>query len=391
MASKTSKRLLIVKKITIITEEYDIKDLSFKLTDEEASELYNKRLPPPDRLISFELHGTNSKFINYYRTYLIDNIYLLSLTCNLSDIKSNDRKIMFSSDCIVRQLNLIPLNQDILTSDIFSKYQVFVDAANTTMETISVTTADIKIIKVTEHPKKKPKSSSVIKSKNPTGTVRRKSGGAYPDGIAVDISTLLCTKINLCDLDRGCYLKINNITVTSQKNFDCAIGSVVYGIEYVPMEYEEELEVNSKKKLPSCFVVHPTKYRFGFGVNGTTHPMYIAKLVCTTIISRLTKIYDDIAKYEEIPEYLEVVDVTYEGSLINYKIYGEAAAFGNLLSWYCQQIDKAIPFIAAKNEHMLINTIILRIRHADHKKIILLAMTDIIADYNTLLSALSDA
>jgi len=347
---------LQVKKIQITIVPFDFKKLKFPLGTDEMKELISI-LPSPETKLSFELHNTNAKFVNGLRRCLIDELPLWSLTCKLENVKSNDHKIMVTSDCIVRQLNLIPLTQDAIDMNIFSKYDISINVSNKTTNTICITTSDIIIKTNTKHKE------------------------------IIEASRFFSTKINICDLDRGYYIKINNITITKQKNFNTSIGSVIHSMQYIPIEYEEELEPNATKKLPSSLCTNPTKYCLGYSINGLTSALYPAKLACTEILARLKILHVIILKSNDIPFYSDEIYITHDGSFIEYKIYNESWTIGHLLSWYCYQIDSTIPYVAIKNEHMLTHTIILRIRHTDHKKIILLALNNISTDYEILLDA----
>ena len=138
---------LQVKNAALYEEKYDFRVLSFKLTSNEEKEVI-KLLPIPVRGISFELLNSNTKFANSFRRCLIDEIPLYSMTCPLEKIQSNDRKIMVTSDCVVRHLNLIPLSQHIITPEKFSRYKLSLFVKNDTMKTISVTSDDINIIEI---------------------------------------------------------------------------------------------------------------------------------------------------------------------------------------------------------------------------------------------------
>jgi len=383
---------LQVKKSALYEEKYDFQVLSFELTSDEKKEVM-KLLPIPVRGISFELHNSNTKFANSFRRCLIDEIPLYSMTCPLEKIQSNDRKIMVTSDCVVRHLNLIPLAQHIITPEKISRYKLSLFVKNDTMKTISVTTDDISIIethsRLSKHKSSNSRTSVVSESKisRDTKTDKIKKRGSGPTTLKrIDSSKYFSNKITICDLDRGYYLKIDDIVIIKKRNYDVSIGGIVHQINYIPLEYEEQLGPNSKKELPMSLQTNPTKYKISYAVNGTTSPVYIALLVCQELLQRLKDIKTEIVKSDEIPYYSDKVDIEYEESLICYKIYKESWSIGYLLSWYCNAVEY-IPFVASKNEHVLTHTIVLRIKHANPNKIVIKAIDNIISDYMILFNS----
>lgn len=390
---------LQVKKSALYEEKYDFRELSFELTSDEKKEVL-KLLPIPVKGISFELHNASAKLANSFRRCLIDEIPLYNMSCLLEKIQSDDRKIMVTSDCVVRHLNLIPLTQHIITPEKISRYKLSIFVKNNTMKTISVTTDDINIIEI--HPRLSKHKSSTGTSRPVKSTIRKdtktdkakidkakkrgnnkvgKGGSTAPKRI--DSSKYFSNKITICNLDRGFYLKIDDIIIIKKRNYDVSIGGIVHQINYVPLEYEEELGPNSKKELPMSLQTNPTKYKISYAVNGATSPIYIALSVCREILQRLQAIKTEIIKSDEIPYYSDKVDIEYEESLICYKLYKESWTIGYLLSWYSNAIEY-IPYVAPKNEHVLTNTIVLRINHTNANKIVLKAIDNIVSDYTIL-------
>lgn len=355
---------VVVKSIKTSQRKIDLKQLEFKY-DKNEEKIISSLIPPPEVKITFEIHNTSPSFANALRRTIIDELPLYSLTCELDKIRSSDRKLITATDSITRRLELIPLSQDPAKKAIDSGLQFSIIKVNNTSNSIPVTSADIIV--------RQPDSKKIIK-KN--------------EAIIPTISNLkyFSDKIIICELDKGKYLHIDNITIFSKKNRELSIGGQIHSFVYVPIEHEKQLNPISglNPMEPSSLTVQPSKYRLGFTMNYvSTPPMYIIKLACQELISRLNVIKNEIGESDgDIPYYSDVLEITKPEKIIHYKIMNESYTIGRMLFKYGFDIDPSIPFITNANEHALIYTTIIKIIHPDSQKLLTKAIDNIIADLN---------
>ncbi len=361
--------VVIIKSIKTSERKIDLKQLEFKY-DNNEEKIISSLFPPPEIKITFEVHNTNPSFVNALRRTIIDEIPLYSLTCELDKIKSSDRKLSTATDSITRRLELIPLSQNPAEKAIESGVKFSINKVNNTSNLIPVTSADIIVYQQ--------ESKKIIK----------KNGAVSP---VISNLKYFSNKITICELDKGKYLHIDNITIFSKKNRELSIGGQIHSFVYVPTEYEKQLNSTSglNPMVPSSLMVQPSKYRLGFSMNYvSTSPIYIIKLTCQELICRLNLIKNELEESDgDIPYYSDVLEITKPKKIIHYKIMNESYTIGRMLFKYGFNIDPSIPFITNANEHALIYTTIIKIIHPDSQKIITKAIDNIIADLDIVFKA----
>jgi hypothetical protein len=94
--------------------------------------------------VDCELHNTYAGFANGLRRAMISEIDVLSLECNEKYLKSDDTFITGTSDVLIKNLALVPINQDIDLEE-FEKYTVYLLVANKTNDVIDIKASDITI------------------------------------------------------------------------------------------------------------------------------------------------------------------------------------------------------------------------------------------------------
>jgi hypothetical protein len=101
---------------------------------------YKQFLPKnPSHRVQFELTNTNPDFANCIRRFLLDEIFVNSMSVNINDIKTDDKFIL--SDLLKKNIELVPLTQiEDCKSVSFS-----VNKTNETDDIICVYTRDIEV------------------------------------------------------------------------------------------------------------------------------------------------------------------------------------------------------------------------------------------------------
>lgn len=355
------KQGIVVKSIQISEKKFNLSKLEFKLSEDQEKKLLTL-LPPLEKSISFELHNTNAKFANAFRRCIKDEIPIYNLNCDIHNVKSNDRKLITTSDSIVRRLKLIPITQELAKSAVTSNLKFGINVENNESKILSVTSKDI-IISQHNHVK-----SSFQKVSN---------------------TKYFSDKITICELDRGRYLNISDIDIQQNKNYELSVGGLISSFKYIPIKYEKNLMATSKSNPPTSLMTHPSEYRLGFSMNNIlTSPIYIIKLTCQELTTRLVTIKKGIEDSDkEIPYYSDVLEITKPKKVTQYKIIGESWTIGNLLFRYGYDVDPSIPLIKSRNEHALTHSIIIDIIHPDSQKLLITAIDNIIADINVVFEA----
>lgn len=95
----------------------------------------------PYHVVSFNLLDTNIGFANDIRRTLVEGIDVVAADLDDSKIKTDDEFIFGTSDVLIKNINLLPVNQD-LDFDEMKKYTVYLLVANKTAEIIDVNASD---------------------------------------------------------------------------------------------------------------------------------------------------------------------------------------------------------------------------------------------------------
>ncbi len=358
MASNTFMVKNVIKSQTI----YDLEKLDFKLSSDDKK-MIQTLLPPPEKKITFEIHNTDACMANGLKRAITDEIPIVSFTCTIDSITTTDRKLRPLVTSIIKRIQLIGINQEFATNS--ESLLISLHVENDTHDIIRVTSGHI-----------------IIKSGHPQKIM---AGGKVKSNQIMNITDYFSDKIGICELDPGKNLHIESITFITNRNYELAIGGLVHSFIYVPTQFEELLLSTYKgtKKLPSSLETHPTIYRLGFTLNHVSmKPETIVKLACNELLRRFTQVKKEIQESDgEVPYYspINILEIT-QPHLTHYKIFNESWTMGNFLAWYGYNIDVSIDFIAAANEHALIHTIIIKIQHQDHQKVLMSAIDNIITD-----------
>jgi len=288
--------------------------------------------------VRFELHNANSDLANAIRRTIMSETPVKSLDYHEhDDIDISDPYIL--SDFIKKQINLVPINQDIDISK-YSDYSIELTLENRTDEIIDVKTSDF-----------------IIKK----------------SGKKINVAEIMSPLIVLCRLRPGEHIYIKNINIIEGigRN-DSAAFSNISNIYYKPLDVIPLDSINGTGI--SSMVSNPKSFMIGYSTHrNTIDPTNIIVNACNTLIKRLEVIYKDFINIENKSEYYysDLIQLETNGVIKEIQLKNENWTLSNLIARYCYILtEKNIKFISSSIAHPEKEIGVLRITHPEFSKLI---------------------
>ncbi len=299
--------------------------------------------------VMFELHETNSDFANAIRRSILNESPVKSLDYDeYKDTNISDPYIL--SDFLKKQIELIPINQDID----YTKYSIELKLENQTDEIIDITTRDF-----------------VIKK----------------DGKVVDINTVMSSCIIICRLRPLEHLHVKNIKIKEGIGRENAGAfSNVSNIYYKPLDTQPRDVIKGTGE--SSLISNPTKFLLGYSTHrNIAEPLQILKNACNALINRLSIIAEDINGIDnnDIHYYSDLIQMETNGAIKEFQFKNENWTIVNLIARYCYILTKGnIKFVAPAIIHPEKEIGVLRIIHPEFLNLVVDSIKKIINDLKKL-------
>lgn len=335
-------------------------------------------------IVDFEIHNTNSGFANAVRRSL-HNIFTLCLDLQMSDIETNDDFISGISDALVKNINLIPINQE---SEIFDKEQIDNLHNNSDIHDYHSEFYDDKVKQINI------KYNITMNVYNDT-----------PNIIDVLVSNFNITTMNkqpvannllfiepnsvVVRLRPGKFLNLKNIKIIAgHKSYDAGKFTLLNNIRYKPLDVNNFNQFD--KTGERSIISNPTKFHIGFTTTGNISPKRVIQLTQNYLLNRLIttkqKITDFIeacSKNKDITHYKGnnyMVDITDAYHL--YKFNEQYLTEVNMISRQCYELDKSIIYCTSGVDRYDSEHAFIKLKHPNPNKLLIDSIDICIANVN---------
>ena len=305
-----------------------------------------KLLPKKSKYqVSFTLDETTIELANTIRKCIIDEIPIKSMTFNETTLITNDRFIL--SDYFKKNLETVPINQEISTEDI----KISLDVANTD---------PYKIINIYSH-------NLQFKSKNNI----------------LDTHEWVMPNIILIKLRPNKFIKIDDIQVIEGLGYeDAAKFASVSNTKYEILNTEPSLEIKFQTTGKKSIMTSPSKIRIGYTTYGNITPVLIMIKCCDILTARLHNIKEEMGKINISDQsyFSDKLKIEMKNNIVYFQIYNEFWSLSSLLAKYCYIEDPNIPFVTPSISHPSKNMCYIKIKHTEYLKIIASAIDHVMDD-----------
>ena len=298
-------------------------------------------------VLEFTLKNTYSAFANGIRRALIEELPVKCLTFNENEFDTTDQFILL--DVIQKNINLIPINQDLKTIDITIK----LDKYNDTDGIIDVKAGDIEF----------------ADSKN-----------------IINIPNIIIAKLR-----PGKRIIINKIHIiegsckTSASKFSL-LSNVKYEIlDHEPYDVFEKTGVRSTE-------YDPKEFKLSFTTAGNIKPSTVILTLCDNLIARLEKMLSNLITYIESKDkndkdsYFSLgLEILYENNIKNYRFNGEYITLAYMVGQRCFLLDNNVKFCTPSiHRYDSHEVAIIKLSHADDDKLLMKSIKACIDDVKIL-------
>jgi DNA-directed RNA polymerase subunit L len=349
--------MLKVSNVKIDTLTYDSKH--FKDFDKCVEYIklinpdYKQFLPKnPSHRVIFELTNTNPDFANCIRRFLLDEIYVNSMSVNINDIITDDKFIL--SDYLKKNIELVPLTQ----IEDCKGLSFSVNKINKTDDIICIYTRDIEV--------------------------------SDKSGKKLDNEKYFSTNIPLIKLRSGNSLEIKNIFIDrgcakQDAGKYCLLSNLSYEIlDVIPLE-----ENKYGKTGESSLVSLPKHFRISYKTHRNIEPKTIMHICCDLIIKRFNDILNELVniKNDSNSHFSDLIELETKGDIKFYHFKREYWTIANIIARYCYNEYKDIKFVCACIIHPSVEESIVKIRHPNSLKLLTESIKKITADISILKKA----
>lgn len=298
----------------------------------------------PSIKVSFKLTDTFSSFANCVRRVLMEELPVKCL--DFENFITDDKFII--SDLLQKNINLIPINQDIDLKS-FEKLNIGIYKSNFTNAPIDIKAKDILITK-----------DKLVKDKKPVSII--------------DIEKLIPNNnIKIITLNPGCTLLISKLDIISGLAIDdYGKFSLLNNVTYTPCDYESYDNYDKKGIMSSK--IDPSNFKISFTTCGNVEIKYIINLLIETVCNRLEEIKNKLVLYSQsnLKNYTNInIEVKYVNEMYTYEFKNEYISIIYMIAQQCYLLDKNIKHCSRTVKRYDINTGIINIIHPEPNKILI--------------------
>lgn len=288
--------------------------------------------PLPFKRFTFEIKNASTELCNAWRRVALDELPFPRITCDLSDIKTDDNYAERLTNYIQNRLWLLSTSY----------------------------------IPPPEDGKKKEIKFTLKYTNSTTENQIIKSSEIKPDNKNAHEDFKFSQNIDIIQILPGRKIEIYPYVEWGINRTHSTFSKI--NVTYMPTEYENKL--NDEDGLPSSLEVLPTNYRLGIECDGYIDPEHYSILVWKNLLDRMKKIQSLLNDFEEakkvMPYISDKLKITREsGEKTRYEFMGETRTITNILAWYAFETDPGIPLIYACDDHPEDLSSLIRISHKD--------------------------
>jgi hypothetical protein len=334
--------------------------------------------------ISFDLKNTYSGFANAIRRTLIEEMPVKCISFNEDDMSTNDEFIL--SDILLKNINLLPINQDIDSNKYLTK-TISLYKHNDTNKIIDVKASDIQVTTKNTDPEKSQQSSNKLNKK------AKEKSHKY-DNAEENDKLIPDANIIIIRLRPNKFVKIPNIIIEEGLSKNNAakfslFDNVSYNIlDMVPYDIFKHTGTRS-------ISYDPKEFHISFTTCANISPQLVIELLYKTINDKLTKAKNYISEYSITDQtkkyyYTEGFEVSVMDNIFTYKFHGEYIMLSNIIAQRCYLLDPTILFCAPAIDRYDNEIAIIRLKHPDTNKLLLSAIDACKQDMNILSDVLTN-
>lgn len=324
-----------------------------KLIDKD----YTKYLPKDSKTnTSFELTDATSDLANMIRRFLVDEIFVYSMSMDDDSCETNDRFIL--PDYLKKNIDLIPITQNLTDTDL-DNITFNLDVTNQTDDMAVVYSRDITVYDTKQ--KKK-----------------------------LDSDKYFSGNIALIHLRPNMFLRVSEIKLTKgQARTDYGKFILLSNTYYEILDVKPLEEGKYERKGQSSLNSTPAHFKIGYTTHRNIAPKKVMNLCCDAINERLLNIQKELKNIKETDNvyFSELIELETKGDVKILHFKNEYWTISNILSKYCYLAFKDIKFVCSSIIHPSIEESIVKIRHPQAIKILTTAIVNILADVNVICGA----
>lgn len=400
---KVEKINITKKSITETKELSEINKLMIKYGIKEPLRM----LPQSDwHEVSFNLKNTYAGFANGIRRVLIEELPVVCLSFYEDNLVTDDDFIL--SDLLVKNINLIPINQEINMED-YDKYDIFLYKYNDTNDIIDVKASDIRVV-LSEKKKLKKGSGDkevIIEDEAESNSdeeekekrINKKDKPKYKSqtkgGVSEERKLIPESNIIIIRLRPGKYIKITHMFLEEgfSKN-NASKFSLLNNVKYEPTDMIP-YDVNTGTGTRSI-EYDPKEFALSFSTCCNIQPHTVIKLVCNTLTERLNRCKEKLLEYMKSDQskkyyYAEGFEVTIKDDIYYYKYSKEYITLAYMIAQRCFLLDANILYCSPAIDRYDNEIAIIKLKHADSNKLLLKSLDSCLDDIKILKSEFDKA
>jgi len=336
--------------------------------------------------VKFVIKNSYSGFANAIRRILISEIetYCLDIPADGS-IKTDEEFIQGRTDALIKNINLLPINQDILD---LNKYKISLLKTNTTPEVMDVKASDISITEKHSKNKLEPlehlqKASQAVISYDFKLSEDANKKREYKSDL--DIRKLIPDpNIRIATLRPGKTLNITDMFYNKGISMDdCGRYSLLDNVSYKPINIK--VYDYMKSEGLRSIEYNPTDFEISFRTSANITVKSIISLLVKRFKFLIDEVEKNIIEYDKNPNKNYFTNGNIEVNIIEddkkekiyiYRIKEQYFTSINTIAQKCYILDENIPFCTGGVERYDTKIGVLKLKHAEPNKLI----TDAIAE-----------
>lgn len=338
-----------------------------------------KLLPTkPYEKMTFELHDTYAEFANSIRRILVEELPTKVLLVDERNIETDDRFVI--SDLLIRNITLIPINQEL--DHIDSKK--IRDSTIDTAESIS----QIGISEKNDDNKTEV-SLDIFNKNSYIIDVKAKD-------LKTNVALIPNDNIIVMRLHPNKHIKINKIKIDTSYSWIngcyCMLGSV----KYKKIDDVKDYDIITDQGNRSI-TYDPQSFRISFTTKGNISLKRVIELLYLEFLKKLVFCRKNITEYESNKQnnsnyyYSDHLEVHIDENYSKYSFKNEYITLVGAVAKRCYILDPEVTFCAFTAERFDSNVGIIKIKHSNPNKLLIDAVNHCIEDLIKLKNALLDA
>jgi hypothetical protein len=341
--------------------------------------------------VSFNMVDTHTGFAHGISRILTEELETKCASVDEKNVLTDDKFISDMVDGLIKNINLLPLNQSLSLEEL-NNYSIYLYKYNNTNEIIEVKAGDFIVTNGKKQYKKGRGETSEPIEEIEIDYSEKEEVKEEPQHKKsnTSISNIFpYTNIIITRLRPGRYIKIKELDFeVGQSKNNAAKFSLLNNVTYYPTDIEP-YSIFTGKGTRS--INHESKeFYLSFSTAGNITPLEVMKNCHFRLNSDLKSIREKIDKYSksdlEKKFYTdEGIDVTNRDEILYYRLPGQYFTTVNMIAQRCYILDPTILLCTSGVERFDTQVGLIKLKHADANNLLLSAIDGCINDMDKLL------